>query len=41
MPKIQLSLYTVDLVIFACLCFREFPILGLFREVEFANYQFQ
>ena len=30
---------TVDLLIFACLDFREFVILGLLRSLEFANYR--
>ena len=31
---------TVDLVIFACLNFHEFLILGLFTNLEFAHFHF-
>ena len=33
-------LYTVDLVIFACLNFREFLILGLFTKFSIREYSF-
>ena len=33
----EFRLYTVDLVIFECLNFRKFVILGLLRGLEFAN----
>ena len=41
-PSVEnIKVYTVDLVIFTCLDFGEFVILGLSRRLEFANYQFR
>ena len=38
--QVRFLIYTVDLVIFACLNFRELPILGLFKKFEFAIFHF-